>query len=82
MQQLFLRHIRPHRIEHPKSFLEGLHRVCSNERYAFMAPVFITNGFLKKLLCDLVAIPEAFIPATATLATEKRSQFQGLFSYK
>jgi hypothetical protein len=81
MLQLFVRHIRPQR-EHPKSFLQGLHQVCSQDHYAFMAPVFITNGFLKELQCELLAIPEAFIPATATLAINKRSPFQGLFSYK
>jgi hypothetical protein len=47
-----------------------------------MAPVFITNGFLKELQCELLAIPEAFILATATLAINKRNPFQGLFSYK
>ncbi|XP_021924650.1 glutamate receptor ionotropic, kainate 4-like [Zootermopsis nevadensis] len=82
MQQLFLRYIFPNKADHPKSFLEGLQRVCSKERYSFMAPVFIANGFLKELPCDLVAIPEAYIPATATLAIEKRSPFQGLFSHK
>jgi hypothetical protein len=29
-----------------------------------------------------LAIPEAFILATATLAINKRNPFQGLFSYK
>jgi hypothetical protein len=47
-----------------------------------MAPVFIARSFLDELRCDLVAIPDAFIPATATLATGKQNPFRGLFSYK
>jgi hypothetical protein len=81
MLQMFLRLIRPQR-EHPKSFLQGLQQACSEDHYAFMAPVFVTSGFLNQLQCELLAIPDAFIPATATLAINKRSPYQGLFSYK
>ncbi|KAJ9582457.1 hypothetical protein L9F63_003150 [Diploptera punctata] len=81
MIKLFKKYISNNKNDHPRSFLEGLHRICSFNRYNFMAPVFIVGGLIQQLECRITEVPQAFIPATATMGLVKNSPYQGIFSY-
>jgi len=58
----------------PKRNNEGLRRVCEDERYAYMSPLYVllTNA----ATCTLQIVPDAYIPSTKAMATVKNSPYR------
>ncbi|GFG39908.1 hypothetical protein Cfor_03352, partial [Coptotermes formosanus] len=58
----------------PKRNNEGLRRVCEDERYAYMSPLYVllTNA----ATCRLQMVPRAYIHSTKAMATVKGSPYR------
>lgn len=58
----------------PKRNMEGLRRVCGDERYAYMSPLYVllTNA----ATCILLKVPHAYISSTKAMAVVKGSPYR------
>jgi len=68
MRQVYEKLIQPNRHDAPPDTVSGLQRVCDQSKYAFvvdsMRAFSVSNSVVT---CDLVAVPDAFIPASGTV---------------
>jgi hypothetical protein len=82
MQEVYHQLIRPNLDDAPTDTLSGLQRVCDQPDYGFIVDSTRATSVLNNLTCDIVALPEAFIPATGTFVIGKHSPYRRLFNVK
>ncbi|PNF16858.1 hypothetical protein B7P43_G06079 [Cryptotermes secundus] len=82
MQNVYNKLILPALEDAPPDTLAGLQRVCDQPKYGFVVDSTRAYSVLNNLTCDIVALPEAFIPATGTFVVAKHSPYRRLINFK
>lgn len=63
----------------PRRNKEGLDRACEDDHYAFMSPLYVP--LTSVVNCQLVTVPQAYIPSTRAMAISKNSSYRLLLQY-
>ncbi|XP_049845449.1 glutamate receptor-like [Schistocerca gregaria] len=79
---LYLQLIAPNRDILPHGNIEGLQRVCSNAKYAFIAKHETSMLYSKSLSCPLSEIPEASTPYYLGIGLQKGSPYRKIINDK
>jgi len=58
----------------PKNNNEGLRRVCEDQHYAFMSPLYVL--LTSAVTCAIRKVPRAYIHSTKAMATVKDSPYR------
>jgi hypothetical protein len=74
--------IAPFKKDMPISSLDGLRRVCTDHKYAFVAPKFSITYGLQTLSCQLVMLPETSYPVTTAFIISKSSPYKGFINWR
>ena len=82
MHQVYEKLILPHRHDAPPDTVSGLQRICDKSKYAFVVDSTREASVSNNVTCDLVAVPDAFIPASGTFVIAKHSPFRRLINSK
>jgi hypothetical protein len=82
LQNVYNKLISPTLADAPPDTLTGLQRVCDQPNYGFIVDSTRAASVLNNLTCEVVALPEAFIPATGTFVIGKHSPYRRLFNIK
>jgi hypothetical protein len=82
MQNVYHKLILPALEDAPPDTLTGLQRVCDQPKYGFVVDSMRAASVLNKLTCDIVALPDASIPATGTFVVGKHSPYRRLINFK
>jgi len=82
MRQVYEKLILPNRHDASPDTVSGLQRVCDQSKYAFVVDSMRAFSVSNSVTCDLVAVPDAFIPASATFLIAKHSPFRRLINSK
>ena len=81
MQEIYKKHISNQESSLPHSSLEGLRKICWNEKHAWMIAPINVLSYTEQLDCQVEAIPNAFIPGCASMAIQKRSPYRAILRY-
>ncbi|XP_049954864.1 glutamate receptor ionotropic, kainate 5-like [Schistocerca serialis cubense] len=79
---LYLQLIAPNKDILPHGNIEGLQRVCSNAKYAFIAKHETSMLYSKSLSCALSEIPEASTPYYLGIGLQKGSPYRKIINDK
>ncbi|XP_049782663.1 glutamate receptor ionotropic, kainate glr-3-like [Schistocerca cancellata] len=79
---LYLQLIAPNKDILPHGNIEGLQRVCSNAKYAFIAKHETSMLYSKSLSCALSEIPEASTPCYLGIGLQKGSPYRKIINDK
>jgi len=82
MRQVYEKLIVPNLHDAPPDTVSGLQRVCDKSKYAFMVDSMRAVSVSNSVTCDLVAVPDAFIPSPGTFVIAKHSPFRRLINSK
>jgi hypothetical protein len=82
MQNVYQKLISPTLSDAPPDTLAGLQRVCDQPKYGFVVDSTRAASVWNNLTCDIMALPEAFIPATGTFVVGKHSPYRRLINSK
>jgi hypothetical protein len=82
MQNVYHKLILPNLEDAPPDTVAGLQRVCDQPKYGFIVDSTRAASVLNNLTCDVVALPDAFIPATGTFVVGKHSSYRRLINSK
>jgi hypothetical protein len=82
MRQVYDNMIVPHLDDAPPDTVTGLQRVCDKSKYGFVADSTRAASVMNNVTCALVAVTEAFIPATGTFVIAKHSPYRRLINSK
>jgi hypothetical protein len=63
----------------PKRNIDGLRRVCEDERYAYMSPLYVL--LTSAATCELKVVPRAYIHSTKAMATAKGSPYRQILRH-
>ncbi|KAJ4428309.1 hypothetical protein ANN_24328, partial [Periplaneta americana] len=81
LRQIYAKFLAPQHNSQPLSDMEGMQRLCEDEKMAHLSssqPLISTLGAIN---CSIALIPNAFIPAFVGFATTKGSPYRGLFNH-
>jgi hypothetical protein len=82
LRQVYDKLILPNRHDAPPDTVRGLQRVCDKSKYAFVVDSTRAVSVSNNVTCDLVPVPDAFIPASGTFVIAKHSPFRRLINSK
>jgi hypothetical protein len=82
MRQVYEKLIVPNRQDAPPDAVSGLQRVCDMSKYAFVVDSIRVASVSNSVTCDVVAVPDAYIPAPGTFVIAKHSPFRRLINSK
>ncbi|KAJ4434324.1 hypothetical protein ANN_22881 [Periplaneta americana] len=81
LRQLYLQDVVPYLEQLPNSNLNGLRKVCSTPKYAFLYTQEYLNDVQSTLDCKLIVIPQAYISWIKSICLTKNSPYLGLFRH-
>jgi len=82
MRQVYETLVLPYRHDAPPDTVSGLQEVCDKSKYAFVVDSIRAASVSNSVTCDLVAVPDAFIPALGTFVVAKHSPYRRLINSK
>ena len=82
MLQVYEKLILPNRHDAPPDTVSGLQRVCDRSKYAFVVDSIRADSVWNNVTCDVVAVPDAVIPASGTFVIAKDSPLRRLINSK
>ncbi|KAJ4432545.1 hypothetical protein ANN_21168, partial [Periplaneta americana] len=65
----------------PRSDTEGLHRICSSDKYSYLVSDVTLRGLARHIPCKIVGVPQAYYSITASMIIRKSSPYKKLFNY-
>jgi hypothetical protein len=74
--------IAPFKNEMPKSFLDGLRRVCAEEKYAFLSTKILATYFSWLESCQLVPLSEPSFLYSSAFIISKNSSYKGPINWR
>lgn len=63
----------------PTSYMEGLERVCGDDKYAFVVLDSMATILQSKVNCKLIPL-DVITPATIAMAVQRNSPYRGLIN--
>nr|CAD7407141.1 unnamed protein product [Timema poppensis] len=66
----------------PSTIEEGLERVCTKNKYAYLTSCEVAMGIFNSLSCGLFVLPEKFFKASLAMATRKENALLDAINYK
>ncbi|XP_069672059.1 glutamate receptor-like [Periplaneta americana] len=81
IRQLYLQNVVPYLEQLPNSNMNGLRKVCSAPKYAFIYTQEYMNEVQSRLDCKLIVIPQAYISWIKSICLTKNSPYLGLFRH-
>jgi hypothetical protein len=64
------------------SYLDGFRRVCADDNYAYVGPIFLNKLYSRMLPCKLKPLPEASYPQVEALVTSKNNTYRGIINWR
>jgi hypothetical protein len=72
--------IKPNTNTQPRSFEEGLQRVCRDSKFGFVLARTTFRGLAQNVPCRIVRVPEAYYTSTASLIINRDSPYKKIFA--
>jgi hypothetical protein len=72
--------IKPNTKTHPRSFEEGLQRVCKESKFGFVLGWATFRGLAQNIPCTIVEVPKAYYTTTVSFIINGESPYKRLFA--
>jgi len=72
--------IKPYTNTMPKSFEEGLQRVCEDSKFGFLIAQTTFRGLAHKVSCEIVEISRSYYASTISFIINEESPYKRLFT--
>jgi hypothetical protein len=82
LRKIYEKLVVPYLSTSPRSEIEGIMRICYEKKYASLVSRYDLMFIWQNLNCSIVLVPQAFFPATISMAIAKGSPYRELFNYK
>jgi hypothetical protein len=81
LKKLYENMIKPNTKTQPKSFEEGLQRVCKENRFGFVVARTTFRGLAQNVPCRIVKVPKAYYTSTISFVINRDSPYKRLLAH-
>jgi hypothetical protein len=81
MRQVYSKAIAPYESSFAGSHPEVMERVCTTDRYAFLADKALIASNRHRIKCSTLQVPKAYIEVMLSLVIQKGSPYLGIFRH-
>jgi hypothetical protein len=81
LRQVYSKAIAPYESSFAGSYREVMERVCTTDRYAFLADKALIASNKNRMKCPTLHVPKAYIEVLLSLVIQKGSPYLGIFRH-
>ncbi|XP_069704807.1 uncharacterized protein [Periplaneta americana] len=79
LKQIYQKMVLPDEL--PKGYTEGVHRVCSENKYGFVMPFMMFLGLVREAPCQMTNIPKAYYSISMSMIVNKKNPYKRIFRH-